>query len=309
MKKKKIECVIICLGDSMRNRYFELVKEQSALIEEKRLEIKNIKTYKSKLKNKLDAITTVYEYLLAPLCAISMTFATLFAGPITFVLPIAMAILAIGVNVYKYNVRKRMDVLNDRIDIAKNIRGVAYNQREQAFKKLFAGLQRNHCDEKHYYEQMENIENECNEINKRMQPYKEERDKIEKSKKGLSRVFSYVLAPLSTIVLPLVCSMANVPPVGEIGVMLASTASLLTCSSIDTKWDHKLNDLEESIDELKSDRTVKYVERDLKLNEAIEFLKEKEIINKDEKSIPIIISKSAAKTNNQSKPKSTKGDK
>ena len=293
----------------MRNKYFELVKEQGELIEEKRLEIKNIKNYKSKLKNKLDAMTTIYEYLLAPLCAISMTLATLFTGPITFVLPISMAVFAIGINIYKYNIRSKMDVLNDRIDLAKNVRAVAYNQREQAFKRLFAGLQRRKSDDKNYYEQISNIEKECNAINARLAPYKEERNRIEKNKKGLSRVFSYVLAPLSTIVLPLVCSVANIPPIGEMGVMLASTASLLTCSSIDTKMDHKLNDIEETIDELKSDRTVKYVERDLKLNEAIEFLKDKDIINKDEKSIPITITKTKVKSNNKSIAKAIRGDK
>lgn len=293
----------------MRNKYFELVKEQGELIEEKRLEIKNIKNYKSKLKNKLDAMTTIYEYLLAPLCAISMTLVTLFTGPITYVLPISMAVFAIGINIYKYNIRSKMDVLNDRIDMAKNVRAVAYNQREQAFKRLFAGLRSRKSDDKNYYEQISNIEKECNAINARLAPYKEERSRIERNKKGLSRVFSYVLAPLSTIVLPLVCSVANIPPIGEIGVMLASTASLLTCSSIDTKMDHKLNDIEETIDELKSDRTVKYVERDLKLNEAIEFLKDKDIINKDEKSIPITITKTKVKSNNKSIAKAIRSDK
>ena len=111
--------------------------------------------------------------------------------------------------------------------------------------------------------------------------------KTELTRNRLSKLLTFALAPLSTIVLPLVCSFTNISTPMEVTMMLISTASLITCAGVDERLTHKIEDYQDTIDELKSDRTVKYIRRDIKLNEAIEYLKNHSMIDRNAKPIPI----------------------
>jgi len=271
----------------MIKKNYELIKKSQDLIEEKRLEIKKIKTYKSKLNNKIDSVNNIYEYLLAPLCAISITLSTLFTGAITYILPIITALTAIGVNVYKYNIKQKIEVLDNRLEESKLLRKQAYDKRERAFEDIFANLHNLNKDEKKYYEQILKIREECDEINSVIEPYKVLKNKSKSIRNKLSKLLIFGLAPISTIVLPIVCSFTNMPTQAEIATMLISTASLITCAGIDEKITHKIENYQDIIDELKSDRTVKYIKRDIKLNEALEYLKKRSMIDRNAKPIPI----------------------
>lgn len=271
----------------MIKKNYELIKKSQDLIEEKRLEIKRIKAYKSKLNHTIDSINNIYEYLLAPLCAISITLATLFTGAITYILPIITAIAAITINTYKYNVKQKIEVLDSKLEECKLLRKQAYDKRENTFEDIFANLHNLNQDEKQYYEQILKIRKECDEINSIIEPYKVLKRKTELTRNGLSKLLTFALAPLSTIVLPLVCSFTNISTPMEVTMMLISTASLITCAGVDERLTHKIEDYQDTIDELKSDRTVKYIRRDIKLNEAIEYLKNHSMIDRNAKPIPI----------------------
>ena len=271
----------------MIKKNYELIKKSQDLIEEKRLEIKRIKAYKSKLNHTIDSINNIYEYLLAPLCAISITLATLFTGAITYILPIITAIAAITINTYKYNVKQKIEVLDSKLEECKLLRKQAYDKRENTFEEIFANLHNLNQDEKQYYEQILKIRKECDEINSIIDPYKVLKRKTELTRNRLSKLLTFALAPLSTIVLPLVCSFTNISTPMEVTMMLISTASLITCAGVDERLTHKIEDYQDTIDELKSDRTVKYIRRDIKLNEAIEYLKNHSMIDRNVKPIPI----------------------
>ena len=109
-----------------------------------------------------------------------------------------------------------------------------------------------------------------------MIPLKQKKKKMEKVRNFISRLFDYGLAPLGAVVLPLICAFSNVGTIGEVAMMTSSSAVLLGCATIDDKLTKEIDEIDDTISDIKSDRTVKYVKRDLKLNEALEFLKKSE---------------------------------
>ena len=265
----------------MAFKKYELIEKKEALIEEKRLEIKKMKNEKKRLRDKMDIVGNIYEYLVIPVCAISIALVALLSGPIIYVLPSAAAAGAIGVISYKFSLRNKIDKLNNKIANLKKERQDAYDEREKAYEDIFNNLNMNGKDENNYYHQIVKASNECDELTKSMIPYKEKKKKVEKARNIIARTFDYCLAPMGAVLLPLVCSFADMGTLGEIAVMGASSAVLLGCASVDDRLTKKVEELEDNIQDIKNDRTVKYVKRDLKLNEALNHLKRKEQKNNE----------------------------
>lgn len=252
---------------------YNAIKRQEALIEEKRLAIKEEKKKISNLHNKLDMISNIYEYLAAPACAISLALVALTTGPIVYVLPTITALTAIGIITTKFGLKNRIEKYEERLAKLKEERKQAYTDREQAFENIFNNLNILNKDSKDYYHQLMQAHEKCNLMNEYMRPYKQKRKKLSKIKNVISVLFDYVLAPLGAIALPLFCSFADVGTVAEVSLLAASSATLLGCSLVDDRLTSKIDDLTNEIDDIKSDRTVAYVKRDIKLNEALEYLK------------------------------------
>ena len=187
------------------------------------------------------------------------------------------------------NIKRKVEVLDDKLSEHKLLRKQAYDIREKSFEDIFNNLHTIHKDDKKYYEQILKIREECDSINSIIEPYKVLRDRAESKRGKLSKILTFVLAPLSTIVLPLVCSLSDMSIAGEVATMMLSTISLITCAGMDEKLAHKIEGYEDTINELKSDRTVKYIKRDMKLNEALEYLKTNSMIDKNAREIPINI--------------------
>lgn len=253
-----------------------LIKEKEAIIEEKRLEIKKVKKERTKLRNKIDIVGNLYEYLVTPICAISISLVALLSGPIIYVLPTITAVGAISVVSYKFFLRKKMDKLDSNIQMLKKERQDAYNSREVAYENVFNDLRAKGMDVNDYYHQIVNASSACDKLTKSMEPHKQKKSKLEKIRNVISGLFDYSLAPIAAVVLPLVCAFVDVGTVGEIAIMSTSSAVLLGCATADDKLTKKIDEIEDTISDIKSDRTVKYVKRDLKLNEALRFLQSTE---------------------------------
>lgn len=253
-----------------------LIKEKEAIIEEKRLEIKKVKKERTKLRNKIDMVGNLYEYLVTPICAISISLVALLSGPIIYVLPTITAVGAISVVSYKFFLRKKMDKLDSNIQMLKKERQDAYNSREAAYENVFNDLRAKGMDVNDYYHQIVNASSACDKLTKSMEPHKQKKSKLEKIRNVISGLFDYSLAPIAAVVLPLVCAFVDVGTVGEIAIMSTSSAVLLGCATADDKLTKKIDEIEDTISDIKSDRTVKYVKRDLKLNEALRFLQSTE---------------------------------
>ena len=276
----------------MNKKIYNEIKEKEFLIEEKRLAIKQIKQEKVKLHSKLDFTGNIYEYLAIPLCTISITLVNLFSGPIIYALPILTAVGAVFSIIYKYSIRKKLDRLNNKIDKLKIERKDAYYIREQTYEKVFNDLQVKDSDDKDYYHQILNASRECDKLTKLMVPYKNKKIKLVKVRNFISRIFDYLLAPFTTIALPLLCSFANVSTISEVSMIAVSSAFLLTSAITDEKLTEKVDELDRDINNLKSDRTVNYVKRDIKLNEALIFLESsKNIINKESDKHEMLIAR------------------
>lgn len=266
--------IILC-GGSMNQKIFDEIKNSEELIEEKRLAIKDIKKEKAKLHDLMDITSNIYEYLAAPLCAISITLAALFSGPIIYVLPILMSAIAIGISTSKFIIRRKVDKLNVKMSELKDQRQKAYKNREEIYENIFNNLAIKKLDDKDYYHQIVNASNECDKLTDSMIPYKEKRKKLIKSRNIISRIFDYVLAPVTTIVVPLVCSLTGIGVVSQVALMGLSSATLLGCASVDNHLTRGIDNLSYEINSIKSDRTVKYVKRDIKLEESLNYLKAK----------------------------------
>lgn len=252
---------------------YNKIKKQEALIEEKRLAIKEEKKKISKLHNKLDMISNVYEYLATPACAISIALVALTTGPIVYVLPTITALIATGIITAKFGLKNRIEEYEEKLAKLKEERKQAYTDREQTFENIFNNLSVQNKDSKDYYHQLVTTHEKCNLMNEYMEPYKQKRKKLSKIKNIVSGLFDYVLAPLGAIALPLFCSFVNVSTVMEVSLLAASSATLLGCSLVDDRLTSKIEDLTDEIEDIKSDRTVAYVKRDIKLNEALDYLK------------------------------------
>jgi len=252
---------------------YNKIKNEEAIIEKKRLQIKEEKKEISSLHNKLDTTGNIYEYLATPACAISIALVALTTGPIVYVLPIITAICAISVVSAKYILKNKIEKGQNRISKLKEERKQAYQNREEAFEEIFNNLHNENMDKQDYYNQLVEAHNKCNLMNEYMEPYKHKRSKLKKIKNVISGVFDYFLAPLGAVVMPLFCSFVNVGTLGEVLMLAISSGTLLGCSLIDDRLSSKIEDLTDEIDDIKSDRTVAYVKRDIKLNEALEYLK------------------------------------
>lgn len=252
---------------------YNKIKKQEALIEEKRLAIKEEKKKISSLHNKLDMISNIYEYLATPACAISIALVALTTGPIVYVLPLITTLIATGIITTKFSLKNKIEKAKDNLSKLKEERKQAYTDREQTFENIFNNLNIQNKDGKDYYHQLMKIHEKCNLMNEYMEPYKQKKKKLNKIKNIISGLFDYALAPLGAIVLPLFCSFADVGTIAEVSLLAASSATLLGCSLIDDRLTSKIDDLTDEIDDIKSDRTVAYVKRDIKLNEALEYLK------------------------------------
>lgn len=286
----------------MNNYNYEEIKRKEDLIEANRLAIKELKKEKSKLHGKMDMSGNIYEYLASPLCAISITLSALFTGPVVYILPIAMTGVAINMVVYKYSIRKKIDKLNNKMQGLKKERQKAYQEREKAYENIFNSLYAQKLDDKDYYHQIIAASEACEELTKSMQPYKEKKSKWEKIKNRISRIFSYVLAPLATVVLPVLATIFNMSLVGQIIMMAISSATLLSCVLVDDNLTQKIDELVKTINEIKSDRTVKYVQRDLKLKESLEYLKIKDSeFKRNQARVPQVINARKEKIENKTK--------
>lgn len=274
----------------MNNYNYEEIKRKEELIEANRLAIKELKKEKFKLHSKMDMSGNIYEYLASPLCAISITLSALFTGPVVYILPITMTGVAINMIAYKYSIRKKIDKLNNKMQSLKKERQNAYQERERAYENIFNSLHAQKLDDKDYYHQIIAASEACEELTESMQPYKEKKSKLEKIKNRISRIFDYVLAPLATVVLPVFAAVFNMSLVWQIVMMTISSAALLGCVLVDDNLTQKVDDLAKTINEIKSDRTVKYVQRDLKLKESLEYLKIKDSeFKKNQSRIPQVI--------------------
>ena len=260
----------------MAKHIYDSIKNQESLIEEKRLAIRDIKNEKKRMHNKMDTIGNVYEYLVTPLCAVSIALVALFSGPIIYVLPSVTAVGAISAVSYKFSLRRKIDKLNSKLEKLKDDRRVAYEKREKAYEDIFDNLRLKGKDINDYYHQIVKASKECDNLTEEMIPLKQKKKKMEKVRNFISRLFDYGLAPLGAVVLPLICAFSNVGTIGEVAMMTSSSAVLLGCATIDDKLTKEIDEIDDTISDIKSDRTVKYVKRDLKLNEALEFLKKSE---------------------------------
>ena len=221
-------------------------------------------------------VGNIYEYLVTPMCAISITLVALFSGPIIYVLPSIAAVGAIGIVFYKFLLRNKIDNINKKISKLKKERQEVYDEREKSYENIFNNLNIKGKDENDYYHQIIKASNECDELTKSMVPHKEKKKKLERARNIISRAFDYGLAPLGAVILPLICSFVDIGTVGEVTMMGLSSAALLGCASVDDRLTKKIEEIDDTINDIKSDRTVKYVKRDLKLNEALNYLKKKE---------------------------------
>lgn len=253
---------------------FQLIKQKETLIETNRLSIKKLKNFKRKMLDKMEFISNIYEYLVTPACAISIALVALFHGPIIYLLPSITAICAICVISYKFFIRNKFDNLDKQISILKEERQSAYDNREKLYENIFNDLNQKNEDIKDYYHQLLQVSDDCNVITKLMVPYKREKEKCVRIKNVISKVFDYILAPLAAVAIPLLFSFINAKTIVEVLVMAVMSFVLLIFALTDEKLTKRIEELEDEISELKSDRTVRYVKRDLKLKEALEFLKE-----------------------------------
>lgn len=279
------------------------IKRKEEIIESNRLEIKKYKKEKIKLNNFMIFITNIYEYLVSPLCAISITLVAFFNGPIVYLLPALMGVVAIGMITYKYHTSKEIDKLEDKIIDLKKQRQEAYNKREELYEKIFNDLNLKHLDKNNYYHQIVNASRACEVMTESMVPFKDKKKKLEKIQNYFSKIFDYgLVAPGSTVILPIICSIANMGSWLELATMAISSIAIFGCVSVDERLSKKIDELNNSINEIKSDRTVRYVTRDLKLKEALDYLKKNEKFMVSERRImPIEIKKTSNKIDNNKK--------
>lgn len=256
----------------MIKNIYEQIRYKEKQIEEKRINIKKIKNAKGNIHNVMDTISNIYEYFAAPLCAISISLTAFFTGPIVYALPIATAACAISIVSYKFSLRRKLDLLNKRMAILKDERQELYEQREQLYEDMFNKLQHQNLDKKDYYHQILEAEKSCQDLTVSMLPYKSRKKKYITTRKVISRTFDYGLAPTATVILPLVCALISMSPLGQVISMSTSSALLLGCASVDDYLAKKIEEQDSFIQDIKSDRTVKYVQRDMKLKESLEYL-------------------------------------
>lgn len=263
----------------MEEKYYKEIKESEALIEEKRLTIKEIKKHIVKLKSKIEITGNIYEYFAIPSCAVSLILISLFNGLIIYVLPTFTALGAISAIVYKFLLKKQIEKWNLELDKLKKDRKEAYDNRERVFENIFSDLQNKNLDTNDYYHQIVSISNKCDNLTESMVPYKEKRAKLEKKREIFHKLFDYVLAPLGAVALPLFCSFVNVGAVVEAIAVTISSAALLASATVDEKLTEKIDELTRFINDIKSDRTVNYIKRDLKLSESLDYLQSTSKIN------------------------------
>ena len=123
---------------------YNKIKKQEALIEEKRLAIKEEKKKISSLLNKIDMIGNIYEYLATPVCAISIALVALTTGPIVYVLPSIAAVCAISIVTTKFFLKKKVEKIQETLSNLKEERKQAYQDRERTFEDIFSNLKNNY---------------------------------------------------------------------------------------------------------------------------------------------------------------------
>lgn len=257
----------------MNESVYKKIKEQENIIETNRLEIRKLKKEKYKLFDLKEVVGNIYEYMAAPLCAISITMSALLSGSVVYILPSVMSAVAVGFISCKYVIDRKINGVNDKISDLKEKRQLAYDNREMIVEEVFIDLKSKQLDDKDYYNQLVNASNKCHALTDSMVPLKNKKSKLSKIKDVLSLAFDYILAPFSTIALPLICSLTSMDIIPQIALMGVSSAILLGCASVDEHFHKEIEGLNDEIDEIKSDRTVNYVKRDLKLDEALKYLK------------------------------------
>ena len=235
---------------------YNKIKQQENFIEEKRLAIKEKKKEISKMHNKIDTISNVYEYLVTPICAMSIALVVLLQGPIVYVLPSLAAIGAAGVITYKFILKNKLELLEKVLSKLKDQRQDAYKDREALFENIFDNLNKRHMDYKGFYSKLVEASEKCDLLTEYMVPYKEKRKRLQKIRNVISGIFDYLLAPLGAVAIPLLCSFVDIGTIGELILMGLSSGSLLSCSLIDNSLTKKIDDLNDEISDIKSDRTI-----------------------------------------------------
>lgn len=267
----------------MNKQVIQEIKKQEDLIEEKRLAIKEIKNKRIKFKSRIETAGNIYEYFATPACAISITLVALFTGPIIYVLPAIAAAGAISVIMYKFLLNNKIDKLDKKLKKLKDERQSLYDEREAKYESIFNDLYIQRLDDKDYYHQIVNASNKCNEMTESLKPHKVNKKKLEKVRNIIHNVFDYGLAPLGAVLLPLLFAYADLGTISEVLAMGISSTALFGCVMADERLTQKIEELERTIGDIKDDRTVCYVQRDVKLKEALDYLKQRNdlIINKN----------------------------
>ena len=263
----------MCSGDVMKQVDYERIKEYNDLIEKNRLEIKKYNEKKDMLHDRMDTLGNIYEYFVLSSCSISVLIMNFLSGPSIYVLPTLSAFVAAGVISGKFIARKRLDKLNKKIKDAKTIRRNAYDDKEKVFEKIFESYNNKGLDDKGYYKEIVRIEEMCQKKTAAMNRKRIQRDKVAKIRNMISRVFSYVLAPVSVIGIPLLCALGDIGPAGEVALTIGSNIVLFTCATIDDHLTKKVDNIVEEIDKIKEDRTIAYIKRDVRINDALRYWK------------------------------------
>lgn len=255
----------------MKRADYEQIKEYNELIESKRQEIREYNDKKDLLHDRMDTLGNIYEYFALSSCAVSVLIMNFFTGPGVYIFPLLASVVACGVIGGKFATRKQLDGLNKKIKEAKTIRRKAYDDKEIVFEKIFESYKNKGLDDKGYYKEILRIEEMCKKKTNTMNKLKVERDKLAKNRNFISRMFSYILAPLGAIGVPLLCAFADVGPVGEVTLTLFSNAILFACATVDNHLTKKVENIIAQIENIKDDRTIAYIKRDMRINDALKY--------------------------------------
>ena len=256
----------------MNKKNIARIKVCEDKIEEKRLNIKKIKEEKIKLMCKLDVVSNIYEYFAIPSCTISITLIALFSGFVIYVLPLITALGAINVIINKIILGNKIEKLDDELDRLKASRQQDYLNREKIYASIFNDLYLKQLDSNDYYHQIVEASERCDLLTEATIPYKKERKHLLKVRNIIHKLFDYLLAPMSAIFLPLICAFTNMGVLSKV-ILMSILSLILFCSvMVDEYLTRKINSLSRIIDSIKSDRTVNYVKRDLKLAESLKYL-------------------------------------
>lgn len=256
----------------MNKQNINKIKNCENEIEKKRLAIRKIKKDKIRLINEVDTLGDVYEYFAVPSCTISIMLVSLFSGFGVFILPIIATLATIIVVVAKLITNNKIESLEKKIDELKLSRQEDYKNREKIYASIFDVLQKKNLDKFDYYHQIVEVSNCCDLLTESTFPYKKKMKEMIETRSFLRKIFDYLLAPLGSIFLPLVCALFSIGIAVNVVLVFILSSILFSLVMIDEKLTKKIQQISIIIDEIKKDRTINYIKRDLMLRDCLEFL-------------------------------------